>query len=526
MYDHSFLFIVISDNRQAEEALKKMKPLEDCSYTFCTVSCMKDAAAYSAKKDAAFIYDHAGKTDMIQNAEKYKELILVAGDRDSQLTDPSVIAAVSEVWIMPEQNRYDAGLLEIYFSRLAERMKQRADARKQQVCFDTIINSVPDIAWFKDTKGAHLIVNDSFCETVGKKKDKIYKKGHCYIWNATKEDEAVCLTSDRLIMDAKGTQTFEEDIKTGKSFRRLVSYKSALVDVDGEIFGTCGIAHDITEQQNMRTELDLVLDSVPFAVLVENTEDIVLNTNTRFNKYFPAYKDIVGKSSKEWKQSLKKRLLMDDRIMEVVLQSGNEEKVLVYEEEPIYDIFKNATGKIVTLMDVTLEWSIAQQNEHTANTDYLTGLSNRRNLMHYLEEVYKQDDITLVMLDLDNFKYVNDTFGHKAGDQALIKTAELLQKKFEDDFVSRLGGDEFLVVIKGKSTEDVRREAMILLDAMHSEFGQQKEFCGVTVSAGVVSTSSFPKPQRSITDLLKIVDDLLYKAKKNGKNCCCAYGED
>lgn len=524
MYHHSFLFVVISNNKRIEEALNVIEPLEDCDYSFTTVGSAKDAPVGSSKPDIAFIYDSIGGVECSLEKGAHEECILVADGANPMLADETAVAAVSGIWVMPRQGEYDDGLLKAYFGRLARRMKKSADDRKYVICFDTLVNSVPDISWFKDVDGAHLIVNDSFCEMVGKTKEQIYKKGHCFIWDATKEDEEVCLTSDRIIMDSRKTNEFEEAIKTKKDTRLLKSYKSALIDTDGNIFGTCGIAHDVTELRNMGTEMDIVLDSVPFAVLMETMDGKVIKKNARFDDYFPEFNNIVGKSSREWKDSLNRKLLLEDSLMEVIVQSGTENRVLVFEEEPIQDTFGTTVAKIVTLTDITLEWGISKQNEHTANTDYLTGLSNRRNLMSYLSGMYTMDDASLVMVDLDNFKYVNDTYGHDAGDQALIKTAAILNESFRDGFVARLGGDEFMIVVEGKDEDEIRQQTEQMLERMRSEYGRQEEFKDIAASAGIVSVKSIPESKRSVSELLKLVDAMLYEAKNSGKNRCCVYG--
>lgn len=524
MYHHSFLFVIVSDNRQIIETIQEVKPLEDCDYTFQTMSRMPDEADFP-KLDVAFVYDGVGGAEVPKRLGDQEECILVAENGNALLTDRTIVSNVSEIWVMPAQEGYDHGCLTVYFQRLAMRMKHRADARKQKICFDTLLNSVPDISWFKDTTGAHLIVNDSFCDMVGKTKKQIYKKGHCYIWNASKQDEAVCLSSDQAIMESRGTKVFEESVKTRTDTRQLKSYKSALIDEDGEIFGTCGIAHDVTELQNINTELELVLDSVPFAVLVEDMHGIVLNKNARFDLYFPQFADIEGKPSSEWKQSLSKRTLLEDKLMEVVLSAGEETRTLVFEEEPIQAASGRTIGQIVTLTDITLERSISQQNEHMANTDYLTGVNNRKSLMSYLADIYTQDDVTLIMIDLDNFKQVNDTYGHEAGDRALVRTAEIMQECFREDFCSRMGGDEFMIVTGGKPMDEVKQLTKQLMDTLCNAFREQKEFRSVTASIGIVSTTAIPEHKRSVTELLEIVDGLLYTAKKGGKNCYCAYGE-
>lgn len=525
MYHHSFLFVIISDNEKIEKALQDVKPLEDCDYKFQTAPSAEKAAVDSKKPDVAFIYDSVKETVFQKTGEERQECILVAEAGNALLMNSTVVSEVSEIWIMPKQGEYDVELLKAYFHRLVRRMKQHADSRKQEICFETLIDSVPDIAWFKNVYGAHLIVNASFCGMVRKTKEQIYKQGHCYIWDASKEDEAVCLESDRIIMESRTTNTFEETIKTGADMRLLKSYKSALIDVDGEIFGTCGIAHDVTELRNMSTELDIVLDNVPFAVIVENTQDIVLNKNSRFDEYFPEFMDIIGKSSHEWKSSLSTKLLMEGQLLEVVVQSGKTDRILAFDEEPIQDIFGKTIGKIVTLTDMTLERSIAKENERTANTDYLTGLNNRRKLMHYLQDMYTRDDVILVMMDLDNFKQVNDTYGHEAGDKALIEVADILQKCFEDDFIARMGGDEFMIVISEKNADEVQQHVSDLLAMIGGAYKAHKEFTGVSASAGILPIGKIPEQERNMAFLLDMADSLLYQAKNNGKDCYCEYKE-
>lgn len=520
MYHHSFLFKIISDDNKIENVLKQVTPLEDCDYTFETV---KTAVSDTGKPDMAYICDCIGKSHFNGWDVSCDECVLLIEKENPLLRDKSTVALVSELWVVSED--YDNEFLQIYFERLANRMKKDADARKYEICFNTILNSVPDIAWFKDPDGSHLIVNDSFCDMVGKTKDQIYKKGHCYIWDASAKDEEVCLKSDAIIMESRRTNTFEENVKAKNEIYQLKSYKSALIDTDGEIFGTCGIAHDVTELKNISTELDIILDSMPYAVLVESVQNVVFNKNKKFDEYFPAFDDIIGKSSDEWKKSLSKKLLVEGEIKEIVSLSGDDERVLVFNEEPIMDGADRTIAKMVTLTDITLERSISRKNEYRANTDFLTKLSNRRGLMNFLKNVYGQKNLALIMLDLDNFKHVNDTYGHEAGDNALIKTAQILKECFSDGFISRLGGDEFLIVVCDKGESQVKRDTKHLLYTMKDEYNKQSEFKGITASAGIVFTDKFDIKEKKVSDIIQMADEMLYKAKKNGKNCCFVYGD-
>lgn len=526
MFHNSLLFVIVSQNNEIENVLRNIAPLEDCGYIFKTIP-----ADGRTDPEIRFIPDTAVIRDCLMGQPYGVEIrgtsenVAVFAADSPELVKAQNVSELSDIWVMPKGS-YDAELLTAYFMRLAARMKKTADDRKQDICFQTLINSVPNIAWFKDTEGAHLMVNDSFCEMVGKTKKQIYKQGHCYIWDASKQDEEVCLSSDRIIMESRKTNTFEEVVKTKTDLRMLKSYKSALIDSDGEIFGTCGIAHDVTEFKNISTEFNMILDNVPFAVLLENTEEIVVNKNIQFDEYFPEFFNIIGKSSAAWKKSLVTKKLPGGKLTEVTVRYDKHERILLLEEEPMQDFFHRTIGKVITLTDMTAERNISKRNEYRANTDFLTDLNNRRSLENHLKKVCKNGHIAVIMVDLDNFKQVNDTLGHDAGDKALIVTSHLLKESFENDFISRMGGDEFVIIASEQSEDQIKQKAQKMLDKMRGAENKHKELKNVTASIGIVFSDSIPQENRKNPEKLQqMTDEQLYRAKKSGKNRCCVYGE-
>lgn len=366
MYHNSLSFVIISGSGNIEKTLRDVPPLEDCGYRFRTVSGIEDTDGGSL--DTAFIFDCTEmplpKLPDSAKKDRYTEYAVILPPDSPELSKAETVSGFGDIWVMPV-GEYDCGLLRAYFSRLALRMKASADSRKQGICFNTLINSVPDIAWYKDAAGAHLIVNDSFCSMVGKSKEQIYKKGHCYIWDATPEDEEVCLSSDRMIMESRRTNTFEEEVITKSEKLLLKSYKSPLIDENGRVFGTCGIARDVTEFRNATTEIQILLDSIPYVVLLEDTDEIVMSKNLLFNEYFPDFFNIKGKSSSEWKKSLNITTVPGAKQKEVVTYYQGEERTLLMEEEPLLDIFYRQNGKIITLADITDERKISKELEES-----------------------------------------------------------------------------------------------------------------------------------------------------------------
>ena len=161
---------------------------------------------------------------------------------------------------------------------------------------------------------------------------------------------------------------------------------------------------------------------------------------------------------------------------------------------------------------------------HRADTDGLTGLFTRRYFARRLaEEVIRcgnyGDPLSLVMLDVDNFKHYNDTNGHPAGDEVLRTVAEVLRRSFRrTDMVTRYGGEEFAVVMSGLKKEQAYLLAERLrtqIEETHFEFGARQPLGRVTVSAGV---ASFPQDGGTGDELIAAADQALYEAKRAGRN--------
>jgi two-component system, cell cycle response regulator len=158
-----------------------------------------------------------------------------------------------------------------------------------------------------------------------------------------------------------------------------------------------------------------------------------------------------------------------------------------------------------------------------SNTDHLTGLFNRRYLMDTLEKEFQRSlrkggALSLIILDIDHFKQVNDSYGHLQGDVVLQRVAQQLQQELRSyDIAARYGGEEFVAVLPDATLKEAlfvaERVRMAVQDCRYE--GVLKPL-SITVSLGVVT---FPAPDcRTIDDFIKLADDALYRAKANGRN--------
>lgn len=520
MFHNQFRIIIQSKSSEIEHAIRDAKLPEDSEVVLTTVDDYHKV--WNERMiNAALIFD--GKTDDLPEIPRGKSLIvyLLSADEISCVKQEQ-LAMADMLWVMPEE-RYQKDLLAVYYQKLLLFMKDVADSRKQKICFDTLIDSLPDLIWFKDRKGAHLIVNDGFCGAVEKTKEQIYKKGHYYIWDIPKEEyeqgDYVCLESEDIVMAARKTCLFDENVKTKRGMRLFKTYKSPLIDADEEIFGTCGFAHDVTELQNISKELSIVLKSLPFAVAIEDPKGMALSVNPEFLRYFPDEELGEGQSFADWKeQLLTEHSVKDGENIEIEVERGRDKIVLMYREAPIIDVFGEVLGKIDIFQDITIEKKFGEQTLYAATTDFLTDLNNRRSLFRYLDEKKNCHQMTMITLDLDNFKQVNDMYGHQEGDRALVETSRLLKECFPEDFIARLGGDEFIIVQSRQITEEeLQKEVSHMMDTMHAYYISDVEFSRMTVSAGAAFSVIDEGMEHDIENLMQQSDKALYEAKESGK---------
>lgn len=297
------------------------------------------------------------------------------------------------------------------------------------------------------------------------------------------------------------------------------TYKSPLYDEDGEMMGTVGIAHDITDLENIDIELQLIINAMQFAILISNKNDDIINVNNKFVEYFNIEKDVIVKYNyRSWlKENLSLVTPIDESgCFECSNLKNLKLQVLKCHEKIILDTFQKEMGKLCIFRDVTKERELEKKLIHTSNTDYLTGLYNRRYLYEYMKHFTKVNQITILYIDLDNFKSINDIYGHQMGDEILVLTSSILKKNFSRDLISRIGGDEFLIIsLRDLSMKEIMNKASLLIKDLKEAYINKTNFIHLSSSIGI--TTAYNKVI-NLDELIKQSDLALYEAKRKGKS--------
>jgi diguanylate cyclase (GGDEF)-like protein/PAS domain S-box-containing protein len=182
---------------------------------------------------------------------------------------------------------------------------------------------------------------------------------------------------------------------------------------------------------------------------------------------------------------------------------------------------------IGVIQDITKRKALENELNKRANTDYLTGINNRGQFITLASKeitrtIRYKNDLSLLMMDVDFFKKINDTYGHTAGDTVLIKLTETCNQHLrENDILGRMGGEEFAILLPQTTIENavnVGEHLRRLVDELRIFVDGYDKPIKFTVSIGI---STLKSDINNLDALLYSADNALYKAKKSGRNHVC-----
>ncbi|MEY8338282.1 sensor domain-containing diguanylate cyclase [Lachnospiraceae bacterium 62-35] len=306
------------------------------------------------------------------------------------------------------------------------------------------------------------------------------------------------------IKEKKQSLRVYEQMKMDEEIFRIASAESASIIM---VYNIKEKQLKIMNHERSRIRLPAVLENAPknLPVYLADTE----NVSEQLEKIFAAMEKMNG--TEEFLLSLKvEKELHKFRLK---LRSWANEKQEVMQ-------------CVCVMQDVTEEIQLRQN----ADIDFLTGLDNRRSgtrkIESFLEDavVLESGTHAIVIMDLDNFKKLNDTLGHQTGDKALQDVARVLRRHFRDyDIICRLAGDEFIVLMKNIPADVIGMNIQALLKKLVLTYGEGEKSVTITASAGIVVT---PVNGIKFKALYDKADKALYQVKREKKNSFRFYEEE
>lgn len=311
-------------------------------------------------------------------------------------------------------------------------------------------------------------------------------------------------------------------------------YRAVFVTSVEEPFNKLSIARAASQ----RTEkmLQSIINHVPARVFWKDMSGRYLGANNLFlqDAGVKTFQQIEGKDDRSVFPEFANLYMEDDqRILatgqpkmnyeEPISTADGQTGWLLTSKAPLYDTDgKHVIGILGTYSDITELRKSRDIINYQANYDELTSLPNRRQFRRLLEEaVHNASEhnypVAVLQIDIDNFKEVNDTLGHQAGDLLLQEAGKRInQRLLQTGQIARLGGDEFVILLSHvNNKEEIEKTAQAILQALNEKFELGNDIAYVSASIGI---SLFPYDTSDPAHLLKNADQALYQAKYSGKN--------
>nr|WP_223155094.1 PAS domain S-box protein [Alkalibacillus aidingensis] len=412
--------------------------------------------------------------------------------------------------------------------------KQRLELSKQR--YKSLFHDNADAIFSIDHKGKLMEVNRAFEKLTGyNKKDLIGKFAFDII------DHKMRRQMKRHFIQTlrRSIQSFEVTIPNTNNEEMELDVNMTPIVADERVLGVYVIMKDITEQR--QAERTLQSNEERFRMIAESSHDLItLVDHQGYITYAsPSYKYILGHPPEHYVgQSLLHNLHEEDfdRVLDAFTyskeygqpislefrQKHREEGWLWFElqAKPIYD--DHGIQMVVVTRDISERKKYEEQLKLFAYHDPLTELPNRRLFKTYLIDHLKDYqnkglNFAVMMLDIDNFKSINDDLGHDMGDEVIKEFGKRIKASLRDsDVVARIGGDEFVVLLSNITS---KQDAIEIIHRIQKVLENDWIFSGqkvyVTTSIGVAMPDS-----QSVTEdqLFKIADNALYQAKSHGKD--------
>lgn len=409
----------------------------------------------------------------------------------------------------------------------------------------TILNEIGAYIYTKDTDGCYTFANDLVLELFNTEFDDVIGKDDSHFFdleisNELKRNDACVLEHGQVIEKEE-----LNIIKATGETRIYWTVKKPLYDKEENIVGMCGISTDITERKKLEQELEdkrnllnIILDNMDAYIYMKDDKRVFKYVNSKVVKVFgyESADDILGKKDTDivpldvadsfWE--------MDRKVFDSLEKHAGEEifpnekgELRHYWSIKLPYILENGKKSLIGFStDITELQILKEELKIQAITDYLTGAYNRRHFVKTCEAEFERSrrhdlDLSIIMLDIDFFKSINDKYGHLIGDEVLKELTKRCNDliRAEDTFY-RIGGEEFAIILPHTTIKEAEQLANRIKEYQdkHLVIGNFEGEIKITFSIGI---SSIYKSDKDYEEIFSRADDALYKAKDSGRNKIC-----
>ena len=362
------------------------------------------------------------------------------------------------------------------------------------------------------------IQSDTIIDILDNEKEKMNIKDYKLLYN-----------QNRILSEIGKTITAnlnKEDIFNvlANQIKNFIKYDIIQISVYDEIIDNYRIQLVLEEDIIIDFKNMIVDEDSLIKYSINNKEDLLISDiEKEYVKYIKDYKkymSFIEEKKGKWKNKKGARAIMvipmiiNDKVIGTI-------SVQSYEKN-IYDLKDLITLKILSnYLAIALDNSLLYKKvEYNANYDSLTGIYNRRKVIEKINELRdsleEEDNYYISMIDIDNFKSINDLYGHNMGDNVLIKVAKTIKDSIkEEDILGRYGGEEFILIFHDNDGNYIDNINQIRMRIENLNIKNLNKSIKVTISIGVEKLSVY---QKTLEENISLADKKLYEAKSSGKN--------
>jgi len=419
-------------------------------------------------------------------------------------------------------------------------------AREQErLLYDALIDATDNFIFAADADGRILLANAALLGFVRRPRDQVL--GHQREDFMPLRDAILYREADQKVIRSGLPLTLEEKLHQGLGNVPVdfVTHRFPLLDATGKAYGVGGISTDISAFKDQQRQLLLsesVFMSSDEAIVITDAMVRIIRVNPAFTRMtgFSA-EAVLGQNTRVLKsgrhgiafyQGMWDALIETNHWAgEITNRRADGSFFTVWSN---INVLRDADGRVLNY--IALQSDVTQLHEaqlalqRQASYDTLTGLPNRHlfndRIAQLVAHSQRQHGVfSLLFVDLDHFKEVNDTLGHQVGDMLLRVISERLQKGVrQEDTVARMGGDEFVVLLPGTDAAGAQALANVLLNRLREPVALQG--AGAYRPMASIGAAGYPDDGKVPDALLRSADMAMYRAKMSGRNRMLSYTAD
>lgn len=420
----------------------------------------------------------------------------------------------------------------LLYEKALERAQLEQEVKQTSENYFNFFNMIQDLLIVFDYEGNIIDINKAFSEKTNYSRAELLGMSYLKLHPKEKADE---MTREFKDLINNKTQEFNLNLLTKEGIVLPIEARNSEAVWNGEpvIFS---VGKDISELTLSEDKFSKAFNNSGVSMFISKFEDgEILEANETFLEFLGYKKnEVIGKTTLDLqitkdftkRDGFKKVIQDDKKILDLEIKFIDKNNCIHIGLTNIVPVtINNEKCLLTSIIDISDRVKNEKEIKELSTRDHLTNVYNRRFIYEVLGEIIKDSKrenelFSIAIIDIDNFKNINDEYGHQVGDNVLVDFTQVIKDNLRShDILGRYGGEEFIIVLNHANIEESSKVLeRVLAGIRNKEFIYGENHLSVTFSAGITSSEELENYELTIDKLVEISDKRMYRAKKEGKN--------